>query len=125
MNIDGVCAGTHACSINAADDVPEPSGRVAQGVASAAAVSALALLAPDSAAASESASASVLALLASACFPVRMQQHSNIPGVAKQVSALWWGRERCCAQEFFVTAACPACRSACRRWGRTVPCCLW
>ena len=48
-----------------------PSGRVAHGVASAAAVSALVLLAPDSAAASESASAGVLALLASACSVVR------------------------------------------------------
>ena len=59
-------AGTRDCTGHPAG-APGPSGRVAHGVASAAAVSALALLAPDSAAASESASAGVLALLASAC----------------------------------------------------------
>ena len=66
-NLDGVCVGARDCAGHPAGPAPGPSGRVAHGVASAAAVSAFALLAPDSAAASESASAGILALLASAC----------------------------------------------------------
>ncbi|KAK9825428.1 hypothetical protein WJX81_005382 [Elliptochloris bilobata] len=45
------------------EETPGPSGRLAQGVAGAAAASMLTLLAPDSAAASETASAGVLAFL--------------------------------------------------------------